>query len=133
MFVFGTPGEVHIWSYETALPAPSSCYTVSLQTQRLSNGSTCYAPVSGITYDSSYDTLIISLADGSFHLVFHLSTGPVLGNPDSQEDFVSGSLTAHARLAFARLEEGGVGRVDVNRIDGMVSYDGGSTYVWMHE
>ena len=133
MFVLGTPGEVHIWSYETALPSPSSRHTIALRTRGFSNGSIYFAPISGIIYNSRYDTLIISLADGSFHLVFHLSTGPVLGNPDSQEDFVSGSLTAHARLAFARLEEGGVGRVDVNRIDGMVSYDGGSTYVWMHE
>ena len=125
MFVLGTPGEVHIWSYETALPSPSSRHTIALRTRGFSNGSIYFAPISGITYNSRYDTLIISLADGSFYQVFHLSTGPVL--------FSAGSFTAHARLAFARLEEGGVGRFDVNRIDGMGSYDGGLTYVWMHE
>ncbi|KAK7687789.1 hypothetical protein QCA50_009008 [Cerrena zonata] len=133
ILVFGTSGEIHIWTYEADSSALSGCHTIALQTQSISAGATCFAPMSGITYNRHYDTLIISLTDGSFHLVSHLSTGPVLGNLTAEADFTAGTISANARSVFFRLEDSNVGRVDVNRIDGMTSYDDGSTYAWIHE
>lgn len=79
--------------------------------------------------------LIVSLADGSFHLVSHLSTGPVLDSstPGPQASLTAATISANARSAFIRLEDGNINRVDVNRIDGMTSYDDGSTFAWIHE
>ncbi|CAL1715200.1 unnamed protein product [Somion occarium] len=131
--VFGTPGELHIWPSK-----PDSELTgaraLALRTQRISVGSSCFAPLSGFAYNHRHDTLVASLADGSFHVVKNLSKDPALASPADEIGLTTEAMTAMVRSAFNKVEGGdALRRTDVNRVDGMTTYDGESTYTWIHE
>ncbi|KAI0316777.1 putative zinc-finger of transcription factor IIIC complex-domain-containing protein, partial [Amylostereum chailletii] len=107
-----------------------------LQTQKLSAGCSSIHPVSGIQYVAEIDTLVLSLYDGSFHTIYSISSGPSL-DPPSGVDTVSlptsSSLSALSRAIFHRSENKPVRRVDMNRIDGMVSYDAARAFLWVYQ
>ena len=148
------PGFVHLWSPPTATDHHASSSsggigwtgyrTLPIRTQRLSVGSSCLHPNSGLFYVRHRDALVISLFDGSFHVIRNLfhepawSTSTVdgsdgMGVADSST-FTSEGLSAISRAAFTQAERSDVRFTDVNRINGMLAHDDVSgTVMWLHE
>ncbi|KAJ3555131.1 hypothetical protein NM688_g2748 [Phlebia brevispora] len=133
ILVFTKPGSVHFWSPSESGVHWTGLRTLILKTQKLSVGSSALSPVSGVTYIPSQDTLVISLADGSFHVVAHLSTNPSLALEPVDSGLSSGMISATARGTFIKVEEERMKRLDVNAIHGMASYDQASFFLWIHE
>jgi hypothetical protein len=106
--------------------------TIALQTQKTSDDSSALHPASGIAYNSQHDALIISLFDGSFHVIQDIYTAPKYV-PDGDTDLTSKKLSLMARSIFLKVEGGDLQKTDVNRISGMISLDNGWTFVWIHE
>lgn len=123
---------VHLWSPPDPLGRWSGYRRLVLQNQKLSVGSSSFHPVSGIHYVHHEDALIISLFDGSFHVVHNISHEPSW-SPQLNASFTSESLSQVSRSVFIRAERRAMGNADMNRISGMVSYDGSATVIWLHE
>lgn len=100
------------------------------KTQNQSVGSTALAPLSGIVYLSHRDTIIVSLSDGSFHIIQHISSGPTLA---SGEGVSSEALSTTARKLFARIEGEEISKLDVNCTHGMATFDYDSIFLWIQE
>lgn len=128
---------VYLWSIPVNPLAASVFWSGSramhLQTQITSAGSSSISPVSGIHYIRSEDTLILSLFDGTFHAIHGLTIDPSYFPPNTSSTLTSQNLSATARLIFSRAEMRDTPKTDINRISGMMSYDGLSTVVWAHE
>lgn len=102
-----------------------------LQTQNIS--SSALHPTSGITYLRRKDCLLVTLFDGSIHTVHKVSTTPALVDSDLEgEPACSENLSKATRSVFTKIEQG-VDRKTMNRINGLASYDGGSTFIWAQE
>ncbi|KAH7920247.1 hypothetical protein BV22DRAFT_1021558 [Leucogyrophana mollusca] len=127
ILVSSNPGLVHFWSRD------KGAHTLTLHTQKYSAGSSALAPVSGVAYVPERDALIISLFDGSFHVVHDLCGNPSLSSPIDGDTVTSETLSHTSRSLFAQATPTGIEHMDVNRINGMVSYDGLSTLVWIYE
>jgi general transcription factor 3C protein 4 len=133
------PGKVQIVRLDAASKAWSSFCALDLETQDLTSDSSAYYPVSGIEYIEHDDSLILSLYDGSFHVITHLSTTPQVTDPATCEGLSSEALSLQARTAFVKIESrearplAAITRHDANRTSGMTSYDGGRTFAWLHE
>ncbi|KZP30470.1 hypothetical protein FIBSPDRAFT_777198 [Athelia psychrophila] len=130
------PGVVHLW------PAPSPAAidstwdvprTIFLQTQKTSVGSSAVLPVSGTFYEPKDDSLIISLYDGSFHVIHRLSNDPTYNLTKSPGCISTDTISRTARLLFMRAEAREIQKTDANRTSGMMSYDQSSTVLWAHE
>lgn len=110
-----------------------------LKTQRTSAASSSLTPVVGVTQIRRLDALIVTLFDGSFHIVHDVSTLPILGEElmDLDEGTVgkptSESISRAARQAFVKAEGGTVQHADANRTSGTASFDGLGTVSWVHE
>ncbi|KAG6878555.1 hypothetical protein C0992_007917 [Termitomyces sp. T32_za158] len=103
-----------------------------LKTQKLSVGSSALHPASGIQYISRRDILVLTLFDGSFHVIYNLSGEPTV-NPQANDIVVtSEKLSQAARSVFVQTENN-VDFGDMNRITGLTSYDGSATFIWMQE
>ncbi len=76
---------------------------------------------------------MVSLADGSFHVICNLTTAPCLDASSPEVGLSSKTLSKVARGVFVKVEEDPIQRVDVNCINGMSSYDDDSFYLWIHE
>ncbi|KAI0796220.1 putative zinc-finger of transcription factor IIIC complex-domain-containing protein [Abortiporus biennis] len=133
ILVFSTVGRVHIWDKPWEEGSEESIHTVTLQTQKLSVGSTALSAISGISYIEKHETLVICLADGSFHVVGNVPLNPTLVSSSSESPLSSNTLSAVARSDFLKLEADPVQYADVNRISGAVPYDNSSMYLWIHE
>lgn len=96
-------------------------------------GSTALAPVSGIVYLSRHDSVVVSLSDGSFHVIKSLSTAPILASDDPAETISSTALSTLVRQHFVNVEGEGTRKLDVNSTHGMTNIDGDSTFLWIHE
>lgn len=98
-------------------------------------GASSLYPVSGIEYFATRDTLVVTLSDGTFHVIYQVSTNPVLEVPvDDQVDYpTSLGLSNLSRAVFAQTEGKAVRKVDINHIRGLAGYDGLSTVAWIHE
>ncbi len=121
-----------LWSAPSVSSAWSGSRALLLQTQKRSVGSSALSPSSGISYIPDRDISVISLSDGSFHVIHSLSANPSLVPPPS-EGVSSETLSAASRALFARAEPEKATLKDVDRINGMTSYDGRSTFVWTYE
>lgn len=84
-------------------------------------------------YARRRDALVITLADGSFHVIQKLSTDPCLAPEASKNDLSSAAIAKLARSVFSKVEEEDITRADVNTIHGIASYDGDAFYTWIHE
>lgn len=91
------------------------------------------APLSGVSYLRRHDTLVFSLADGSFHVVSQFSTDPRLALTSTDTDLSAEALSTMSRSVFLKAEERQPDRMDVNRVGGMVAFDESSTYAWILE
>lgn len=103
-----------------------------LRTQKRSVGSSALYLASGICYIPSRDLAIVSLSDGSFHVVHRLSVDPTL-DPPTSEAVSSDALSAASRAVFVHTEPEKMSLKDVDRINGMTSYDDSSTFMWTYE
>lgn len=94
--------------------------------------------------DDGEDLIIVSLFDGSLHIIRDGCTIPTLNSmgterADSSEmnellsKPTSMKLTQLVRRAFARTESECITSADVGRIGGMADFDDTGTLVWMHE
>ncbi|KAI0693750.1 transcription factor IIIC subunit delta N-term-domain-containing protein [Cytidiella melzeri] len=136
VLVFSKPGTVSLWRPDNAISPWSGLKTVALQVQKLSVGSTALAPVSGIAHIPRRDTVVVTLSDGSFHVVKNVSSEPLLVSDNSEGDenkISSKSLSTVARQHFVRIEGEETRKLDVNSTHGMASADNGSTFLWVHE
>ena len=119
-----------------SFPSPSVTWsglvTVALQTQKNSTDSSALHPVSGIAYSSQHDSLIVSLFDGSFHVIQNLYTAPNYVSSGVAE-LTSKKMTSMARSLFLKAEGGNLQKDDSNRISGMMTLDDGRTFAWIHE
>ncbi|EKM83014.1 hypothetical protein AGABI1DRAFT_118415 [Agaricus bisporus var. burnettii JB137-S8] len=73
--------------------------------------------------------LIVTLADGSFHVVQNFSSFPSW----SEDVITSLQLSKVARSVFVEIQDGNVDSVDMNRITGATSFDGAFNLVWTQE
>lgn len=123
--------------YLSTSPVPDAAWSgarsLRIQTQQLSIGASSFHPVSGINYVRRRDVLVLSLSDGSFHVVHNLSIDPSWSPPILDEKVTTESLTKTARSIFLQAEPGNLGFEDVNSTSGVVSYDGSATMLWVHE
>jgi general transcription factor 3C polypeptide 4 len=76
---------------------------------------------------------VISLADGSFHVVRNFSTDPSLTYGPSENGPSSDTVSRTARSVFVKVKEDKTSKMDVNAIHGMDSYDNDAFYIWIHE
>lgn len=132
ILIIHKPGVLHLWSAPSVANTWSGSKAFVLRTQRRSVGSSALSPCSGICYVPSRDMAVVSLSDGSFHVVHKLSTSPTPDPPPS-EPIQSEILSAASRSVFVRAEPEKVSLQDVDRINGMVTYDGCSTFMWTYE
>ncbi|KAJ3739057.1 putative zinc-finger of transcription factor IIIC complex-domain-containing protein [Lentinula detonsa] len=171
ILVYTRPGTIHFWSdpslsFVSAQTSTSSSsrhwsglYSLQLKTQKRSIGSSFLQPVSGMQYVHDRDALVLSLVDGSFHVVHGIagiahseptldyswpnttisvmdttnSTNMISG--DRLQSLRSDSLSTTVRGVFERVERmSGVTFADMMRTSGMICYDDGlGSLMWLHE
>jgi general transcription factor 3C polypeptide 4 len=98
--------------------------------------------VTGISYLQNQDFLLITLFDGSFHVVCDLCRDPRWASTSDIQNRVDGvdygpltseSLSKMSRSIFVKAEKGNVDRRDMVRINGVASYDDASCLSWVYE
>ncbi|KAI0741644.1 transcription factor IIIC subunit delta N-term-domain-containing protein [Daedaleopsis nitida] len=132
ILIYHKPGGINLWSAHSTQNAWSGSRAFLLPTQRRSVGSSALSPASGICYVPSRDLAVVSLSDGSFYTIHTLSTIPAL-DPIQSEAIRSDVLSGVSRSVFVRAEAEKMSRKDVDRINGMGSYDGCATFMWTYE
>ncbi|PCH44432.1 hypothetical protein WOLCODRAFT_105111 [Wolfiporia cocos MD-104 SS10] len=128
-----SPGSIHLWSPTWSSGGWTGFRTIALYAQKVSVGSSKLCLVSGTAYIARKDALVVSLTDGSFHVIHSISTEPSAVPSPFSADLTSEQLSLSSRSAFAEAEPENVTPKDVQRIYGMTSYDHHATYVWLHE
>ncbi len=95
-----------------------------------------FYPPSGLIYSPERDAVVLSLFDGSFHVIYHVSFSPTVTPPTEvteQDKLTSSNLSSMSRKVFVQVEGGAVPHVEMNRISGMVSFAGFPIVCWTHE
>jgi hypothetical protein len=95
-----------------------------------------FSSPSGVVYSPKHDTLVISLTDGSFHVIHNISSSPTTELPldlEKQPSFSSSDLSSISRRVFVQVEGGAIPHAELNRINGMVSFGGFPLVTWAHE
>ncbi|KDQ23808.1 hypothetical protein PLEOSDRAFT_1097980 [Pleurotus ostreatus PC15] len=102
ILVFGSPGVLHLWSPLNRSDSSDwvGLRSLKLTTQRMSVGSSALYPPSGIQYLGRWDILLISLFDGSAHIVHNITGGPTWDPP--AEDCTSLTTGHTSKLVAAR-------------------------------
>ena len=104
--------------------------------------SSAFHQVTGISYLQNQDALLITLFDGSFHVICDLCRDPrwastsLIQNYNSEidhESLTSEILSKMSRSIFVKAEKGNVDRRDMVKINGVTSYDDASCFSWVYE
>lgn len=94
-------------------------------------------PPSGLVYSPKYDALVMSLIDGSLHVIYDISSAPTtkppVGLTKNQPGLSSKDLSSISRGVFVQIEGGAISHAEMNRINGMVSFGGFPIICWAHE
>ncbi|KAG6827225.1 hypothetical protein H0H92_012724 [Tricholoma furcatifolium] len=130
--VYCKAGMLYLWRHSTPDLGWSGLHSFRLKTQKLSVGSSSLHPASGIQYVARHDILILTLFDGSFHVVYNLLGEPTMTPPAGDNLATTEALSRAARSVFVQSEQE-VDFGDMNRITGLTSYDGYSTFIWLQE
>ncbi|TFY72445.1 hypothetical protein EVG20_g550 [Dentipellis fragilis] len=135
ILVFCKAGTVHLWSRSMEDDRWSGSRHFRLRTQKVSAGSSFLYPVSGIEYFATRDVLVVTLSDGTLHVVYQISTDPVLDLSGSHqtEQPTSLGLSNLSRTVFTQTEGSAVPKAEINHISGFVAYDKLSTVAWIQE
>lgn len=100
--------------------------SLTVQSQRLSAGSSCWTPASGVSYVAESDVLIVTLFDGSMHAIHEVTVSPTLEAPPHPATLTTSALSKTARRLFVQHEEHALSRQitaqDVNRTTGMIDF-----------
>ncbi|KAH8110999.1 transcription factor IIIC subunit delta N-term-domain-containing protein [Phellopilus nigrolimitatus] len=121
--------------------------TLRVQTQKASVDSSSFAAVSGLSRvtDPESSPLVVTLHDGSLHVVRNPCTAPAFvnrGGDDGMDintdeegtaSLSSANLSRTARAVFVQAEGGTILPTDVCRISGANSFDEAQTIAWLHE
>ncbi|KAG6888595.1 hypothetical protein C0995_007114 [Termitomyces sp. Mi166 len=132
ILVYCKPGKLYLWRHSSSDLGWSGSRSYRLKTQKLSVGSSSLHPASGIQYINRQDILVLTLFDGSFHIVYNLSGEPTMTPPTDDNAVISEKLSQTVRSVFAQTEND-VDSGDMNRITGLTSYDGSATFIWIQE
>ena len=130
------PGIVQLWAEECDGVSWSGLRSFSLSRSGISSSSSILYPPSGLVYSPEHDTLVMPLLDGSFHVVYNISSAPTAEQPvglTDQPSFSSSDLSSISRRIFIQVEGGPMSHGEVNRINGMVSFGGFPIVSWAHE
>ncbi|KAF8509836.1 transcription factor IIIC subunit delta N-term-domain-containing protein [Gautieria morchelliformis] len=131
ILAYAKPGVVYLQRMPSNLSLGwDGCRKLILQLQPVSSSSTPFAAVSGVLYYVHHDALMVSLFDGSFHMIHSVSTSPSLDT--RHQGLRSEDLTGYVRTVFTLAEEK-VSFADANRISGVFDYDGAGSIGWLHE
>jgi general transcription factor 3C protein 4 len=93
-------------------------------------------PPSGLVYSPEHDALVMPLIDGSFHVIYDISSAPTTEPPvglTKQPGFSSSDLSSISRRIFIQVEGSPMSQGEINRINGMVSFGGFPIVSWAHE
>jgi hypothetical protein len=129
-------GVVQLWAEEREGTTWKGLRSFSLQRQGISSGSSILYPPSGLVYSPEDDSLVVSLTDGSFHVIYDISSAPTATppvDPTKQRGLSSSNLSSMSRRVFVRAEGGAIPHTEMNRINGMVSFGGFPVVSWAHE
>ncbi|KAH9476063.1 Putative transcription factor tau subunit sfc9 [Psilocybe cubensis] len=142
ILVSSHPGLVNLWSATSDnVPTTTAYWTgfrsLRLQTQKISSDASALHPVTGLTYLRKQDRLVVTLFDGSFHVLRSFSTDPVWATrtvvDTGGEQLTSDGLSSVSRGIFVRMEKGAVDRRDMVQVNGAVSYDDNACFLWVYE
>lgn len=100
-----------------------------LRNQKIHKSSSAFHPVVGLNYILHQDILIVTLTDGSFHVVQNISSDPSWSGGCVNSYQISKAV----RSAFVESQNCDVDLVDMNKITGVCLFDDGSTVVWAQE
>lgn len=95
-----------------------------------------FYPPSGLIYSSERDAVVLSLFDGSFHVIYSVSSSPTVTPPTEateQDRLAPSNLSLMARKVFVQVEGNALLHVEMNRISGMVPFAGFPIVCWTHE
>ncbi|KAI0294320.1 transcription factor IIIC subunit delta N-term-domain-containing protein, partial [Multifurca ochricompacta] len=135
------PGVVHLWT-EARDGGGGSLWSglrfFLLHRQGISRGSSMFYPPSGLVYSPEHDIIVLSLVDGSFHVIYDVSTSPTVKPPEGltgpvNNYYTSSGLSSVSRRVFLRVDGGVVPHAEMNQISGMVSFAGFPIVSWAHE
>ena len=90
----------------------------------------------GIHYITHQDILVITLYDGTVHLIYDLSTDPSMVPSDQPSSFAPPSaivLSKAVRSVFARTQPESISFDDVNNIPGFTFYDDAGIAIWFQQ
>lgn len=130
------PGVVQLWAEECDGVSWSGLRSFSLSRSGISSSSSMLYPPSGLVYSPEHDALVMPLIDGSFHVVYDISTAPTTEPPvglTKPPSFSSSDLSSISRRIFIQVEGGPMSHGEINRINGMVSFGGFPIVSWAHE
>jgi hypothetical protein len=130
------PGVVQLWAEECDGVSWSGLRSFSLSRSGISSSSSMLYPPSGLVYSPEHDALVMPLIDGSFHVVYDISSAPTSEPPvglTKQPSFSSSDLSSISRWIFIQVEGSPMSHGEINRINGMVSFGGFPIVTWAHE
>jgi general transcription factor 3C polypeptide 4 len=130
------PGVIQLWTEESNGCAWSGLRSLCLHRQGISSGSSMLYPPSGLVYSPEHDAIVLSLFDGSFHVIYDISSSPTVGpsiGSTEQSGFSSSDLSSVSRKIFIQIEGGAIPQEEMNRINGMVSFGGFPIICWTYE
>ncbi|KAJ7574378.1 transcription factor IIIC subunit delta N-term-domain-containing protein [Mycena floridula] len=127
-----SPGILDFWS-DMSPNCWSGHRSLSLTTENCSVGSSALQPVSGLYYIRSEDALVVSLFDGSVHVVHELSVEPSWTPSVAKDDLMSRRLSQLSRSVFVQASERSVSYRDANRVSGLVSGDDCGVVFWAQD
>lgn len=131
--MYAKPGVIHLWSWPSASAKWHGGRALAIQTQKLSVGSSAFSHISGFSYATERDVLVVALLDGSLYAIHNMSTEPSWVPTSSNDELTSEALSQASRAFFAQTVSVGAAYLDVNRISGLVCYDSHSTLTWIYE
>ncbi|KAF5354179.1 hypothetical protein D9756_007082 [Leucocoprinus leucothites] len=129
ILVINKPGRLLLWSSPSGTSNWSGSRILTFKNQKIHKSSSPFHPMTGLSYISSQDLLLVTLADGSFHVIQNVSSDPSwsTGYVNSQQ------ASKAARSVFVETQHGDADLVDMNKITGAASFDDRSTLVWAQE
>ncbi len=130
------PGVVQLWAETCDRGSWSGLRSFSLSRSGISSGSSMLYPPSGLVYSPEHDLLVMSLIDGSFHVIYDISSAPTTKPPvglTKQPGFSSSDLSSISRRIFIQVEGGLMSPGEINRVNGLVSFGGFPIVTWAHE
>ncbi|KXN82242.1 Putative transcription factor tau subunit sfc9 [Leucoagaricus sp. SymC.cos] len=128
ILVVTKPGRILFWSSTWDEPR-----IVRLESQKIHKSSSSFHPATGINYLRQQDALVVTLADGSFHVVRDLSSNPSYPSSQDSSAATSQKFSKAVRSIFNETQNGDADSVDMNKITGIGLFDDRSMFVWSQE